>query len=651
MPFRMFHLRILVFIISVFAVKTGLSQESTGFGDFTQEERRLTQCDFDTEAEAVVLLERAESYYDDNYSLITQRRIRIKILKEAGIERGNIHIRFYSGDDFEAIRNIDGRVLNYADNKPVWHTLDRKAIYTKKLNPYYSEVSFALPNIKVGSIFEYTYESRMRHYGGLREWVFQKDIPVVLSSYNLTILPNAEFAYSVYKSSFMPIVVKPNSGNGSVLFEMSNIPGLKEEAYMGAANDYLQRVKFQFAGHSRVKTDGYTTSVESKTSYTNTWGKLAKELLEERDFGSQLTKELPDADAVQAQWSVVSNPYTKMKSIHEYVKSNFSWNGLYSKYADNGLKETWEKKTGTNGAINLILINLLKGAGLQADPLLVSERDHGKIDTLYPYLNQFSNVVAYVTIGDKHYILDGTDKQTPSAMIPFDLLNTTGFIVHKKNPKLLSITDAAKKNFSVISVVGTVTDSGTMQLNTTANYYDYSKIEKKTKYNQDRKRYQDELFASYTRVRLDSFSITGAALDSVPLQQAAQLDYALEKTGNYLLLNYNMFTGFHTNPFTTAQRFSDIDFGCRYTCILNGTFTLPAHLTPEALPKSIKLVMPDGSMSVVRQVQQSGTTIQVGIQVEFLKTVYGPDFYPELQSFFKQMIELLNEPIVLKVKA
>jgi hypothetical protein len=41
--------------------------------------------------------------------------------------------------------------------------------------------------------------------GGLREWVFQKDIPVVVSSYNLTILPNVEFAYSFYKSAFMPI--------------------------------------------------------------------------------------------------------------------------------------------------------------------------------------------------------------------------------------------------------------------------------------------------------------------------------------------------------------------------------------------------------------------------------------------------------------
>lgn len=470
-----------LFALFIFVCKTATSQESTGFGDFTPGERALILCDFDKDAEAIVLLDKAESNYDENYRLITERRIRIKILKEAGIEQGNVHLRFYSGDDFEFINNLDGKVLNYEEGKPVWTSLDRKAIYTKKLNPYYSEVSFALPNIKVGSIFEYKYESRMKHYGGLQEWVFQKELPVLLSSYNLTILPNTEFAYSVYKSDFMPIGIKPNSGTGSILFQMSNIPGLKEEAYMGAVNDYLQRVTFQFAGYSNVRSDGYTTRVDSKTSYTNTWGKLAGELLAEKEFGGQLTKDLPGADVLQLQWSQVSDPYSRMKEIHDYVKSNLSWNGIYSKYADNGLKEAWEKKTGSNGDINLILINLLKVAGLQADPLLVSERDHGKVDTTYPYRNQFNKVAAYVTIANKHYILDGTDKQTPSFMIPFALLNTTGFIVHKKNSALLHITDAARKNLSIVSILGTVTDVGMVQLDAKANYYNYSKIEKEGK--------------------------------------------------------------------------------------------------------------------------------------------------------------------------
>ena len=163
--------------------RAGVSQNATTpFGEFTAGEIALTQCDFDKEAEAVVLLDQARSTYDDQYQLITQHRIRMKVLKERGIENGNIRILFYGDDHFETIRNISAVVLNMEGNRPVRKALERKSIYTKKLNAYYSEVTFALPDIKVGSLFEYEYESVMQSYGGLREWVFQKELPVVLSS-------------------------------------------------------------------------------------------------------------------------------------------------------------------------------------------------------------------------------------------------------------------------------------------------------------------------------------------------------------------------------------------------------------------------------------------------------------------------------------
>jgi len=643
----------LVLVLFIFSVKTSWSQKTaTGFGEFTQQEMALKECAFDKEAEAVVLLEKAESNYDDHYNLVTEHRIRIKVLKEKGIGRGDIHISYYSDENYEYIGKIEAAVFNYdAGQKPVWNKLDRKSVYNKKLNKYYSEISFALPNIQVGSIFEYKYESVMKSYGGLREWVFQKDIPVLLSSFNLIILPNAEFTYSIYKNSFIPITVKPDSQNGSVLFEMHDLPGLRDEKYMSAANDYLQRVKFQFSGFKRVENNGYATSVSSTTTYTDTWPKLAKELLDGRDFGAQLTRPLPDAMMGQLLLENTGDAYARMKHIHDYVRTHFTWNGMSSKFASDGLKGTLEKKTGTNGEINIILINFLKAAGLEADPLLVSERAHGSVDTTYPYLDQFSKVVAYVTIGDKKYILDGTDRQTPSFMVPFNLLNTTGFVVNKKKPALVQIQNAAKKNLNLITLTGTVQPSGSIELNATVDNYDYGKMEKKARYVQDKKEYEKDFFAPYAIQTIDSFSVSGAASDSLPLRHTAVFKYTPEKTGDYVLLNCNMFSGFDANPFISDWRFSDIDFGCNYTCSINGTFTLPENLTPDALPKNIKLVIPDHSMTIIRQVHQNGNELQVGIQIDFTKTLYSADEYPDVQDFYKQMLIILNEPILLKAKS
>ncbi len=61
-----------------------------------------------------------------------------------------------------------------------------------------------------------------------------------------------------------------------------------------------------------------------------------------------------------------------MATIHNYVRKNMEWNNYGGIWALNGVKSAWKDKKGTSGEINLILVNLLKDAGLKASPLLVS---------------------------------------------------------------------------------------------------------------------------------------------------------------------------------------------------------------------------------------------------------------------------------------
>ncbi len=66
------------------------------WGQLSQEERDLKVCAFDSEAVAIVLIDEAVSDHNDERHLITYRHIRIKILKEKGLEYGNIVIPFYA---------------------------------------------------------------------------------------------------------------------------------------------------------------------------------------------------------------------------------------------------------------------------------------------------------------------------------------------------------------------------------------------------------------------------------------------------------------------------------------------------------------------------------------------------------------------------
>lgn len=629
----------LICLLTLFVSLQSLLFAQTGvpeFGDFTRDDLALKECAFDKNADAVIIFETGLSNYNDEYNLVTEKRVRMKILKEKGIDRANIRIRFYSKDKFESITRIKGVTGNVGDNGLSLTKLDPKTIYTRKLNDVFSEIVFAMPNVKVGSIIEYSYESIMEHYGGLDDWYFQQELPVMLSSYKLYVVPDASFNYLVKKSTFLPISIV--QGEGNVVFEMKNIAGLRDEAYSTSYRDYLQRVSFQLSS--------VNLRSGSVAKYGNDWKELAKNLAEHKDFGGQINKNI--STPASAQWASYTDPYSKMQFIYNYVRRNFQWNNIYSIYSMDGLKPVVEKKRGTAGDLNLLMINMLKEAGLEVYPLLVSERDHGRVDSAYSFIDQFNKVVALVRLDGGRYILDATDYVTPCNMIPGDLLNTVGFVVDKKKPGFIHLNDNNKKRRYFIRLDGQVSTDGIVKADAQMACYDYARLGKAEEYNRNKQKYMEQF--STGELKIDSFNITGVDSDSVALQHDISVEYSLGKSGSYYLLKYNLFTGFDKNPFIADYRFTDIDFGAKYSCVLSGKFKVPEQFVPDALPKNQTLRTADKQLQASREIKNSGDVIEIFLTIDFNAFSYSADDYDIIKDFFSKMTDMLNEPVILKLK-
>jgi hypothetical protein len=255
-------------LLIIFASLLASTLFAQDYGFVTLEEIKYTQCNFDKDADAVIFFDKAITKPADDRQMVTKRTIRFKILKEGGLSKGNIRILYRSRDEFEKIEALEAFVVNTnAQGEMTTALADRKAIYNKKINEYYSEIKIPLPEVKVGSIIEYRYTSIMQHFGGLQDWYFQTDIPTITSQLDLTILPGASFAYKVVKSPSLPIDQKTYKDEGRVVFTMNNIAGLREEPFMDAPGDYLQRVVFQLAE--------YQTYYGSRRRFANNWPNLA----------------------------------------------------------------------------------------------------------------------------------------------------------------------------------------------------------------------------------------------------------------------------------------------------------------------------------------------------------------------------------------
>jgi len=635
-------IKVPVFIFTFFICSVSYSQtDFPEFGSFSDEEKKLKQCSFDREAEAIILLDKAVVLHDDDYQMITDRRIRIKILNEKGISRADIIIPYYTKNDFENIIKIQAYTYNFNETgQQTSIPIDKKSIYTEKRSIYYSLKKFAMPAVKVGSIIEYHYVSVMKHYGGLDEWLFQSDLPTIQSSFLLGIIPNAEFTYTIQKKPNLSIIQKPIPSEGKIYFEMNNVPGLRTEPYMDAQRDYIQKVIFQLSG--------YTNRLGGKQEVNTTWKSLANELMSQKEFGAQLDKDLK-IDEIKLITQAETTDLDKLKAIYGYVKRNVAWNGYEGKFATDGIKTVWDRKKGSAGEINLLLVNLLNTAGIETYPVLVAERDFGRVDTTYPYLERFNKTIAFSIADGNQYLLDLTEDNCPAGLTPYPILGTTAFIVDRKKFNLIKIASGNKSYKNRISINGVMDAKGLITAEANVKSYEYARQQRLNAANSDKRKFVAENFEkSYDGFAIDSFTVMPPEKDSIPFEQTVRFNQQLNESGGFVFFNSNLFTGLEKNPFISSIRFTNVNFGYPYNIFLEETFKLPPGTKIE-LPENKNLVSNDNTIQAVKQVSFENNELKIFIHFVQIVTLIKTENYPVLKNFYKEMTDMLNEPIVLKL--
>lgn len=457
----------------------------------------------------------------------------------------------------------------------------------------------------------------------------------------MTVVPGHEVSYLVQYNPKYNVKVNNLKNEQAIEFEMNNIPALTDEPFMDARKDYIQKVIFQ-----TTKYEGFVGVVK----YMSTWKEVSRELNSRSDFGRQLKIDIDDCkDFIESSMNGKSD-LEKMQAIHHYVANNLTWDGVYGLTADNGIKNLWKKKTGNSAEINLLLINLLRKAGLDAYPILVSERGHGRVNKNQPFINQFNNVFAVVNVNNKRYYLDATDKFTPSLLVPYSILNSTGYIADNKAGELVDIQENEIRYHENITIAAVLNENGELSGNVSLESKDYARTEKIRSYSGNKSEYVDHYVKSgIVNLEVNNFAFKSEE-ETKPVIQSFDFKGNAQSTGEYAFLSFNWFTGLQNNPFIVNNRFSNINFGYKKTVNLTYLVNIPAGFKVDAFPKNIKLVNPGNTVSFTRQFFQEGSQVMAKIKVDIDKTLFSVDEYAEVQDFFKQMVNMMNEQVVLKRK-
>lgn len=646
---------ILTFLTLLSLTSSAFAQkEIPAFGKVDKADLEMKDCEFDKAAEAVVLFDVAEVYCNLNLSSLfsplrteLNHHVRIKILTANGTDKANIKIRYYSEKGIEEIKNISAQTINLdASGNLVFTKVEKDAIYRKKINKRYSEVIFTFPEVKPGSIIEYKYKDEATALNAVTNWYFQKSIPVAFSRYILD-FPSELIITAIPKGGLnVTITEKAKASRNIKTFTMNNVPALRDEAFISCDEDYLQQVTPLMVA---VDLPG-----EPRRNLLRTWPGIIKELMEDEDFGVQLKKNIPRTSDLDALLKPVTDPYKKMVIIHDYVRKSMKWDDIYSIWALDGVKAAWKDKKGTAGEINLILVNLLKDADLNAHPVLVSTRDNGRVNTSRAGFDQFNKVMAYVSINEINYVLDATDKYTPANLIPYDVASTEGLVIEKiaTNEWGWKTLWEPKKLFTNTTFLNAeIDDKGTINGFAQITSEDYSRLIRMPQLKEGKDKFTAAwLNQSKQDIKIDSLTFTNEDADSLPLIQALNFKKKISSSGDYNYFSVNLFSGLDKNPFIADERFSDIFFGANQKYTIAGNFIIPENYQFETLPKNIKMIMPDTSIVFSRIASVSNNILSVRIILEFRQPFYSNEEYDYFKEFYKKLFDFLNEQFVFKKK-
>ncbi|MGZ3937332.1 MAG: DUF3857 domain-containing protein [Flavisolibacter sp.] len=615
------------------------------FGTVDKSDLEMKQCDFDDKAEAMVLIDDGVLAWGGS-DLEFKRRVRIKVFNNKGVDWADIHLRYKSEKNDEDITGIEAETYNLDANGAVTVSkVDKKLIYEKKINKKYSEKVFTFPDVKPGSVIEY----KFKHRGvGLVDWYFQRSIPVKYSHFVIDFPSELEIAVVPFCAHDLQSDKKQDATNTISTYSMANVPALRDEPYIINEDFYRDRLETKLAA--------YTINGMRKSRIVS-WVDVIKALMEDEDFGVQLKKNIPRTADLDAKLKTISSPYEKMKTIYKYVQDNMQWNEYLGIWASDGVKSAWKDKKGTVGEINLILVNLLRDADLNAHPLLVSTHDNGIVNTLdagtyeSPGYRQFDKVMAYVTIDDKHYVLDATEKTTPVHLIPPDVLLTQGLVIEKIDTydwgwKELWNDNILAKNTIILK--GVIDENGSMKGSASITSFDYARQNREAVVKKGKDKYiENYVKASNPTMAVQDVSFDNTESDSLPLVQKIEFTEPLASTGDYNYFSVNMLTGLEKNPFVADQRSSDVFFGYNQSFDIIGNFQVPEGYEFSELPKNIKMIMPDTSISISRISQvTNGNLLQTRVRIDFTRPYYPADQYEQLHEFYQRLFDILNEQFV-----
>lgn len=657
-------LLVLVFSYASFSQTTNVLKDE----QLLREALKKEKYEIDSSAQAVILFRKVSVKIINNR--LTHRSTResleytvdfiAKILSdEAAGELAKIDIARFDGT---AVTNISGETYNLEGEAIKKQELKKQEIIKDEFTEGLNIFKFNLPSVKKGSVIHYTYTTTRPNFLSIPDEYLQLEYPILLESYEL-MAPSYYLTLKKLERVNVPIkqAKSINELNDCDACSWSeeysgelgsyskwvrrNVPALQNEPFMGSRNNFQERIRTQI---ETILFGG------NNVNYLNNWDDYERSFIYSTDlsYASQVFKEnsfLKDKTTQLIQGK--QSEKDKAKSIYAFVRDSF-----VVKYLDKEvtLKSTFQDRAGTEDELNLVLVAMLKRAGLNSSPAYLSPKPNERLNPYFPD-NRNLDIIAALQIGTDTVYLDASKKQLPFGVVLPENYNGYARLVDKKSKGVeLDPNMLTEKSMTVASLKpGKDPGQFVLTLDHTLGVleaYDFRK-----QMAGDTGAIRKAVIKSI-KENSSSFALTDLKVDNLnnpdeQLKIHVDATWPIDPAAKNIYLNPFFSKLIDANPFTADQRIYPIEM--EHLDNKNYIFSIqvPQGYVLDDYPKSATLKLDEQGNMLLKNLyayDETSQTLSLKSSLKSTSCVFPAAQYEGIKTFYGKAIEIQNQKIVIK---
>ncbi|MDH3458399.1 MAG: DUF3857 and transglutaminase domain-containing protein, partial [Gemmatimonadota bacterium] len=591
------------------------------------------------------------------------------------------------------VTDIKGRTYIVAEGDRVEiHEMDKRSIFDEDVDGTSRRTRFTLPALQPGAVVEYRYKILSTDPAYFPDWTFQTSEPVLWSEFRAEVPEIYRYVWvmqgaraqdvaeqepyvrqmrwtidlrseNAIERSYQMAYASAQVQGIKYRWVMQDVPALRREPYMTTPDDFRAKVRFELAEIGRPSTPMVRVTIGSETvnvpvtqvpvtKVMTSWDALAKQLMAFPRFGRQIGDHRAIRDQARAIVGGMADPAQKMQALYDYVRTTVVWTGKRGVLLEENLDDVLAAHRGNSPEIALLLVSMLREAGLEAHPVLISTRSHGQVLSLYPLLSQFDDVLAHVTIDGVDHLLDATDPLRPYTLLPDEALNGKGFLVRHPNPSWVAITPADQYRHQRF-INGALDAAGQLTGMIQTSDGGYSALEHRRALGG-----ADTPNAFARDILLDG--LDGALVDSCTVRNEDAVDEDLKTeavftvpafaqvAGSFIYFNPTPLGRLRANPLRLPERTFPVDLVYPRQQVYSVLLQLPEGYAVQETPRNVRIRLPDDGAMYQRLIDVQADVLMVQYQMVIRQSLFEPERYEEIRSFFEQLVATEAEQVVLK---